>query len=209
MSERQRVFLLESASGHAVEASLVTPLSDKHIVDWKNRWRPTHLASLKGLIAAGVRPGSGTQHSHWSWEKKEKAIKGLLAYQGYAIECNDVTQGMMVVSLTRTCRLPEQAGKPLVYVEFLEAAPWNRTQLGKLSQFRGVGSILIAAAVNLGHQEGFSGRIGLHSLPQADAFYRDKIGMTELGQDIDHNNLRYFEMTQVQAKALAERGSPR
>lgn len=209
MSGRQPVFLLEGASGRAVEAWLVTPLSDKHVEDWQKRWRPSHSESLKRLVAAGVPIGNWPQHSHWSWEKKAEAIRGLLAYQGYAIECNDVTQGMMFVNLTRTCRLPDQKGKPLVYVEFVEAAPWNRTQLGSVSEFRGVGSILIAAAVNLSDKEGFGGRVGLHSLPQADAFYRDKIGMTELGQDSDHHNLRYFEMTQAQAEVLAKRGNTR
>lgn len=209
MRDPQTVFLLEGASGRAVEASLVTPLNSKHIHDWQNRWRPSHREALEHLAAAGVQLADWSQHSHWSWEQKERAIKGLLAYQGYAVECNAVTQGLMIVNLTCTCRLPDQAGKPLVYVEFVEAAPWNRTQLGRVSQFRGVGSVLIAAAVNLSDQEGFNGRIGLHALPQADSFYRDKIGMTELGQDSHHHNLRYFELTQAQAEVLAKRGSAR
>ncbi len=115
------------------------------------------------------------QHRHWSWEKKGAAIKGLIAYQGYAIEASGVTQGMMIVNLTETCRLPEQDGKPLVYVSFVESAPWNRSQFGQLPIFQGVGSILLTTAINLSHDEGFGGRIGLHSLPQADAFYRDKL----------------------------------
>ncbi len=63
-----------------------------------------------------------------------------------------------------------------------------------MPRLRGVGSALITAAVALSDDEGFKGRLGLHSLPQADAFYR-KIGMTDLGQDTAYQNLRYFEMT--------------
>jgi hypothetical protein len=68
-----------------------------------------------------------------------------------------------------------------------------------------VGSILLGTAINLSHDEGFGGRLGLHSLPQADSFYRDKLGMTELGPDISKQNLRYFEMTPGQANDFAAR----
>jgi hypothetical protein len=46
---------------------------------------------------------------------------------------------------------------------------------------------------------GFKGRIGLHALPQADAFYRDVCGMTDLGQDPAYHSLRYFEFSEQQA----------
>ena len=70
-------------------------------------------------------------------------------------------------------------------------------------RLRGVGSALIAAAIALSEDEGFKGRLGLHSLPQADAFYR-KIGMTDLGLDAACQNLRYFEMTSSRARAFLE-----
>jgi hypothetical protein len=55
----------------------------------------------------------------------------------------------------------------------------------------------------LSEEEGFKGRIGLHSLPQADEFYRLR-GMTDLGTDQTNQNLRYFEMTAEQARAFLE-----
>ena len=90
------------------------------------------------------------------------------------------------------------------YVEYLEVAPWNRAELGAKPRLRGVGTVLLTAAVALSNGEGFKGRIGLHSLPQADAFYR-KIGMTDLGPDAAYQNLRYFEMTVEQARAFFEK----
>src|SRR5271156_3290416 len=98
---------------------------------------------------------------------------------------------------------PSQAGKPLVYLDYLEVAPWNRPDFGPVPRLRGVGSALITAAVALSDEEGFKGRLGLHSLPQADAFYR-KIGMTDLGPDPAYQNLRYFEMTVEQARTFLE-----
>lgn len=47
---------------------------------------------------------------------------------------------------------------------------------------------------------GFGGRIGLHSLPQAETFYRD--WMTDFGRDPQHQGLRYFEMSESQPQAF-------
>lgn len=62
----------------------------------------------------------------------------------------------------------------------------------------------MVAAIAFSEQEGFKGRIGLHSLPQAENFYRDRCGMIDLGPDATYQNLRYFEMTPDQAKAFLE-----
>ena len=51
----------------------------------------------------------------------------------------------------------------------------------------------------MSRQSGFAGRVGLHSLPQAEPFYRDVCGMTDLGEDPNEYDLRYFEMTEAQA----------
>ena len=55
----------------------------------------------------------------------------------------------------------------------------------------------------------FQGRIGLHSLPQANGFYANACGMTDLGADADHQGLRYFEMTPEQARAFVAEGEGR
>ncbi len=114
-----------------------------------------------------------------------------------------MTQGLAQINLTKSCCEPSQAGRPLVYLDYLEVAPWNRPELGITPRLRGTGSALVTAAIALSDEEGFKGRIGLHSLPQADSFYR-KIGMTDLGHDPAYQNLRYFEMTAEQAHAFLE-----
>lgn len=125
----------------------------------------------------------------------------MLAFRGFCVVAQGVTQGLAQVNLTRSTREAGQAGKPLVYVEYLEVAPWNRPELGATPRLRGLGSALLTAAVMLSEAEGFRGRIGLHSLPQADDFYR-RCGMTDLGLDPAYQNLRYFEMTAEQARAF-------
>ena len=52
----------------------------------------------------------------------------------------------------------------------------------------------------------FHGRIGLHSLPQANDFYDNTCGMTDLGADSDQQGLHYFEMTPEQTRAFIAKG---
>lgn len=66
--------------------------------------------------------------------------------------------------------------------------------------YKGAGRVLIGTAVSLSIEEELRGRIGLHSLPGAEDFYRDAIGMADLGVDKDgpHKGLRYFELSESQ-----------
>ena len=76
-------------------------------------------------------------------------------------------------------------------------------------RFGGIGIRLIQAAVRLSRDEEMGGRIGLHSLPQAEVFYRDTCGMTSLGRDPDCDDLLYFEMTCEQVDQFLTRGADR
>ena len=55
-----------------------------------------------------------------------------------------------------------------------------------------MGTLLIADAIRMSVEMGLAGAIGLHSLPQAEAFY-ERIGMKRLGSDPDYHDLAYFE----------------
>jgi hypothetical protein len=152
------------------------------------------------MRTAGVPKEQWPQHSHWNWRDKRKATEGYLAYRMFGIECDSQMQGLMlVVTAGRTCRIESQKGKPLVYIDFLAAAPWNLPSVAPKPRFSLVGTILLAAAVQLSIEEEFSGRIGLHSLPQANTWYKNSCGMTDLGPDPAKQNLHYFEMTPDQA----------
>lgn len=59
-------------------------------------------------------------------------------------------------------------------------------------------------AVQVSADEGFAGRIALHSLPQSEPFYRRY--MHDLGIDVAHlEKLGYFEMTEDQANDFVKR----
>ena len=134
-------------------------------------------------------------------------LGGMLANPGFSIVCNEMTQGMMIVDTVKhRGRIDAQKGQHIVYVEYIESAPWNRAELFDSPRYQGVGSILVAAAVSRSEELEFQGRVGLHSLPQADAFYTDTCGMTDLGPDLNCRGLRYFEMTPIQAQEFIAKG---
>ena len=65
-------------------------------------------------------------------------------------------------------------------------------------RYKGAGTLLMRTAIELSLELEYKGRIGLHSLRQADGFYTH-CGMTDLGPDAAFYGLRYFEMTSEQA----------
>jgi hypothetical protein len=198
------IFLLDVTSGTGVEAELRDAIEEAQLVDWQTQWQPALIRTLQELARQGVPVAQWPQSWHWDWRAKNAEVSGLLAFQGFSVVCANMTQGLMRVDLTRTAQAPVQKGKPLVYVDYLEVAPWNRPDLGQAVSYKGVGTALMVAAIALSEQEGFRGRIGLHSLPQAESFYRDHCGMIDLGPDATYQNLSYFEMTPDQAKVFLE-----
>jgi Acetyltransferase (GNAT) domain len=197
------IYLRDVATGESVEAELRDAIEQTQLDDWQTKWQPALLAVLQELARKGVPMSQWPQGWHWDWAQKTARVQGLLAFRGFSIVAQGETQGLAQVDLTKASREPNQAGKPLVYLDYLEVAPWNRPELRVASGLRGVGSALVTATVALSDEEGFKGRLGLHSLPRAETFYR-KIGMTDLGQDSAYQNLRYFEMTAEQARVFLE-----
>ncbi|MFM7165294.1 MAG: GNAT family N-acetyltransferase [Planctomycetaceae bacterium] len=189
-----RTFLREGATGGLVAADLYDAILPRHLDQHERSWKP--------IIAAQQE-----QHGHWDWRDKLAGYSGQLSYQSFSLECGGMVQGLMIVNTMKRCRMSSQANKHLVYVEYLEAAPWNRPLNPAGPTYKGVGKVLMAAAIQLSIDEGNLGRIGLHSLPQADAFY-SRCGMTDMGPDTNYPKfpLRYFEMTETQASSFMKGG---
>lgn len=201
------ITLLDVASRSAVAAELWDAITDRQLADWEAEWVPALFEGLQRLNRAGVTRADWPRNRHWDWRRKTEALQGMLAHPGFSIMCNGVTQGMMLLDTTmKRCRLAPQSGKNLVYVEFIESAPWNRAELLAQPRFGGIGTVLIRAAIELSKDEDFKGRVGLHSLPAANGFYANTCGMTDMGADQAYQGLRYFEMTSEQAEAFIQRG---
>lgn len=201
------VFLLNAVTGEAEQGDLLDAITEQQIDDWEGEWLPELFKAIQRLKRAGVERVRWPQSRHWNWREKTKRISGLLGAPAFCVVCGGVTQGMMIADTDRhRARIEVQAGKPLVYVDYIENAPWNRSELEEQPRYRGVGSILIAAAIRLSRELEYRGRIGLHSLPQAEGFYAERCSMSDLGRDEEYLNLRYFEMTPEQADAFEKKG---
>ena len=201
------VHLFNVARSERDAAELWHAITEQQMADWEGEWMPELFRAMQRLRRAGVERRLWPQSRHWDWRKKVAALQGMLANPGFSIVCDGVTQGMMIVDTVKhRGRIDGQTGQHLVYVEFVENAPWNRPELFDPPRYRGVGSILIRAAVALSEEWEFHGRIGLHSLPQANGFYANTCGITDLGSDPGHGGLRYFEMTPDQARAFIAKG---
>lgn len=151
-------------------------------------------------------PENRPEDAHWKWAAKAlQALRNPLSYELFGVESDARTQGMMLVLKGGPkcfSRHPEHPRAPLVYVDFLATAPWNRPGLTATPTYKGVGRVLFMAAVSLSIEEEFAGRVGLHSLPGAEAFYRNQLNMTDMGRDDTYQNLRYFELSTTQARQL-------
>lgn len=201
------IVLWDVAQSAPEAAELWDAITDAQLNDWEAEWVPETFKVIQQLKRKGVDRALWPQSRHWNWRTKMANLQGLLSAQAFSIMCCGVTQGMMTMDLgAHRCRLESQRGKHLVYVDYVENAPWNRPELNDFPRYRGIGTILIRAAIEVSLAEGFNGRIGLHSLPQSEGFYRDKIGMTDMGTDQSYLDLRYFEMTAEQSVSFIQKG---
>jgi hypothetical protein len=204
MKVRRKCRLKAPGRDDLVEADLVEELSKDDLVQAHLDWAPVRLEALKRLQEM---KHPWPEHWHWDWSKKADLLD-VLAYRSMGVAQGGRMQGLMMLStIARSGRLSGQQGKAVLYVEYLETAPWNLRALAGTPQFLGVGVRLLEAAVGFSGEEGFGGRVGLHSLSQAADFYRKY--MTDLGLDSSQSQgLRYFEMSAEQGRHFLEGRRP-
>ncbi|BCL40033.1 GNAT family N-acetyltransferase [Nostoc sp. MS1] len=175
---RTTVKLIRGQDNITVEADL-TELQTKHANDYTSSWKEQLRLFTQG-------------DKFWDWEfKLEFVINKQPNREGYAIEYEGETQGLMIIE-TQLHGSRLASGKRLVYVDGIASAPWNREMIQRPPQYKGVGTALLAFARTRSLELGYNGRVGLHSLPEAEKFY-DNQGMMDLGEDEDYDDLIYFE----------------
>jgi len=194
--------LQRRVDGAWVEAQLLEGMKPPDLLVVEGEWAAERSQVMQALLQKGVPRQNWPQSLHWDWRKKAPQLK-LLASTGYGLVSEKQWQGVML-TLTEpyAAQLNQDKGKPLVYIDYLEVAPWNWAipEIGRDRRFRGIGSILFWKAVHQSREEGFHGRVGLHALPQAESFYEQVCRMTPLGQDPSKQNLRYFELSRIEAE---------
>ncbi len=194
MSVQFEVPLIRVRDASSIVGSLVT-MTIKHLNDFKVLWREQ------------LRTSADEDH-YWDWEQKQRIYLagGIGIYEGYTIECEQMTQGMMILQV-RGYRSQVDPTRPLVYVHSLATAPWNRLSNPDPNGFRAVGIAMLRFARFRSEKLDYGGLVGLHSLPTAETFYR-KMGMIDGGSDAQKENLTYKELTakfpQVQIMEIDE-----
>jgi len=205
MSQSQEpVEIIECRSGNVVPATLHDGLGELEVIDVEIDWSPFRLRALRDLREAGS--ASIPEHVHWNWATRAVKHSRFLAYRFFGIEAAGKMQGMMMIVLAgKTCRLAPDKGKSLVYLDFIETAPWNAKEFTSSPTYKGIGLRLVQVAAQVSIAEGFSGRVGLHSLPQSIGFYTNACEMQALGPDPAYHHLEYFELTAAKAKVLLKK----
>ena len=210
MSESLGTFLLLNRHTDQFEdATLHRPIGRKHSRDFETLWRPAFKQRLATITTREGVAKAQMQDFHWKWPEKAAATEVRADYDSFAVEAGGVTQGLMLVSLTARARVAGQANAHLLYVELVATAPWNREGFTDRPKYKGIGRLLLAAAISLSVDQEFGGRVGLHALPQSESWYGQVCGMSDLGPDAAHQGLRYFEMTEGQAEAFVGRNTER
>lgn len=197
----ERVEVVRRSDGAFVEAELLDGVRPEDLALVERAWGPTRLEIYEALLKAGVPRARWPESLHWDWTKKAPDLK-LLAASGFGIVCEKKWQGLLLAKTAgHQAALSPDKGKPLVYVDYIETAPWNwRIEaIAQEGEWQAVGSLLFRKAVVLSLDEGFRGRLGLHALPQAERYYTEACGMTAVGRDSSKQNLMYFEYTAEQA----------
>ncbi len=219
----QKTTLKDNTTGELVEAELHDALTFADIYDAEADWAAVRVRVRQKVKEAKLSRTAAPQSTHWDWSRKIDAmdesrllplgdarligIRHAGQWQGLIwVESMDMHGAEHRTRLGNTKR-------NLAYIPWLETAPWNwdvppepPEDRGSIQQrrFRGLGIILMTYAVVWSDQQGFKGRVGLHSLPQSERFYRVNCGMADLGPDPKYQRLRYFELEDEQAKTFLE-----
>lgn len=195
------------AGGAFVEATLLDGMSPPDLLVVEAEWLAERSLVMQELLRSGVPRSAWPQSIHWDWRRKAPQLK-LLESSGFGITCEKNWQGVMLTkTASHFATLAPDKGKPLVYIDYLEVAPWNWRipEVGRSGRYRGIGPALFWRAVRQSAEEGFNGRVGLHSLPQAEPFYA-KCGMVRLGTDPRKQNLAYYELSSAEGMRMLNEG---
>lgn len=193
--------LLNRHTGEEEIAILYQPIAVSNVDDFEKRWHSVMHEKLRTLPSQDEVRKANIQDIHWKWREKQQTRSSQLIWDSFAVECAGETQGLMFVRMFAVAQLEEQNGLPLIYIDLVTVAPWNRVGFTDTPLYKGIGPLLLGTAISLSVDVGFKGRVGLHALPQSEDWYRHQ-GMTELEIDGGHpGQLVYFEFSSADAMA--------
>lgn len=208
-------FLKSATTGERVAAVLQDDLPLDAMFEAEAQWAEQRVRIEQQFARQKAPLDELPESNHWRWSRKGLRLMARNMMPGplgivriLGIEADDQWQGLMLAHCEGYRTRIAPAGRELVYCEYLETAPWNWEvkAIAHVARYKGVGLQLMAAAVLWSQELEMKGRVGLHSLPQSEPFYRDRCNMTEVGKDPKPLDMVYFEMSEEQATAFLGKG---
>ena len=201
------------AGGTSVPLDIVEGLDLAHIDYIDQTWKPVMtkqyhralleyftlpIASQTDAIFTDILTRLGIPDQHWDWRLKSTIAPGSQRLLYGIVDGNTVEAAMMLL-FGRESRITP--GLPVVYVDYLATAPWNRPTVQQPERFKRLGALLLGTAVEISRIKRWDGRCALHALPSANGFYQ-KSGMQDLGPDPTYHDMHYFEFDAATAQAF-------
>jgi hypothetical protein len=178
-----------------------SPILQEHHAKAVLSYRSLPVARRNKQAWQEIQTQFGAPDAHWDWEKKKQSMMKS-AQRMYALVDRKSVEALMRLDLTAFSVVRKNPTTPIVYLEYLAVAPWNRRAIAQKPRFKGLGTILLGVAVCISLEEEMDGRCGLHSLPQSEGFYR-QAGMNDTGL-VDQYGLKYFEFDPEAARKFLE-----
>lgn len=200
--------------GKPFKIDVVEGLDNAHLDYIEQQWRPVMDRQYKvALLQYFLLPQTsqtdevfrdilgklGIPDRHWDWRRKCAVAPGSNR-KPYAILNRGHVEAVMMLLFGRNSRTGT-TNPPLVYVDFVATAPWNRAAIQRPERFRGMGKMMLGTAVEVSRTHNLDGRCGLHSLVSAEGFYR-RIGMKDFGIDPTYHGMTYFEFDAQSARTF-------
>jgi hypothetical protein len=190
--------LRERAGGRLVDAIPHDRLLLDELFNAEAKWCVDRVQVLRALAHAGVKADSPEwpESVHWSWAWKGASCRATRLEEGgdarlFGIAAGGEWQALMFAVWEGHGALLKEGARPVIYVDYLESAPWNWPikSINQSGRYGGAGTQLMELAVRWSYSMGYGGRVGLHALPQAATFYESQCGMANLGRDVSYNHL--------------------
>ena len=191
-----------------IDAELHDDLTLDAFFEAEEAWAGERVRVLRECVKGSVPATDIPQSIHWNWALKTLKLRTLSlgslgSHRLLGIKAESRWQGLLLGCCLGYASRIHSERRDIVYVDFVETAPWNWnvTPIGRTSLYRGCGLQLFELAVRWSDSLGFKGRVGLHSLSQSEVFYSDRCHMTDLGPDSkDKPPMRYFEISEKAAR---------
>lgn len=165
------------------------------VATWERTWRP--------VLEAHQRPEAA-----WPWREHIDRARREADHLALAIRRGADLEALISLRLGRG-ESQLSPGSDLVYIEYVGVAPSHlRPPIGR-RVMSGLGSVLVLTTLQIATECGCDGRVGLHSKPDAEDFYR-RLSFRELRYDqTEDGKWLYFEMVPEGARiALAAAAAP-